>query len=1461
MPHVSNGAASRSLRKKLCHQLAVATLAAVAAVSPAVAADEPPREAAPALNVLFLGDQGHHNPGARFGQFEPVMSGRGIRVVYTEDLAELNPENLSRFDCLLIYANIDHIGPPEEKALVDYVAGGGGLAPIHCASYCFHNSPEYIALVGAQFQRHGTGTFDTNVVDAEHAITKGLAPFTTWDETYVHHRHNGEHRHVLQTRSEGQNEEPWTWVRTHGQGRVFYTAYGHDARTWSNPGFQALVERGIRWAAGRGAVFDSTVRVPENLKPFEYVEAKVPNYVPSSRWGTQGEPIGRMQLPLEAAESMRHSAVPPGFEVQLFAAEPDIVKPIAMTWDHRGRLWIAETVDYPNELQPQGQGRDRIKICEDTDGDGRADKFSVFADKLSIPTSLICARGGLIVHQAPDTLFLQDTDGDDRADVRQVLFTGWSTADTHAGPSNLRWGLDNWLWGMVGYAGFKGQVGGEEHEFRTGFYRFKPDGSKLEFLRNTNNNSWGVGLSEEGLVFGSTANGNPSVYLPIPNRYYEQVRGWATGVLGNTALDDRFYAITDRVRQVDYHGRFTAAAGHALYTARSYPKRYWNRAAFVTEPTGHLAATFFLEPQGSDFVSYNAWNLLASEDQWAAPIAAEVGPDGQVWMIDWYNFIVQHNPTPEGFDTGKGNAYETPLRDKRHGRIYRIVYTAAEPAAPTRLDPADGAQLVAALEGDNMFWRLTAQHLLVERGQRNVVPKLVQLAEDQAVDEIGLNTAAIHALWTLHGLETLDGSRPDALAAALLALKHPSAGVRRNALAVLPRDKRLISEIRSTGVLNDPDPQVRLAALLTLSEMPASDDAAAAVALALGDPRNLNDRWIPDAATSAAAAHDLAFLRAVASQKTGASAGSDRLPEIVARVAEHYARGGPVDTVGPLLIALAQADARVAEAAIAGIAHGWPNDQPPDLDDQTEESLAGLLATLSPSARGQLVSLASRWGSKQFERYAAEIASLLLAKVQDDRAPDRTRIAAARELIDLRKGDADLAEQLLDLISPRTAPELAVGLLESLRRSQAPQTGAGLVERLAALTPEVRSTALQTLLARADWTGALLDGVEEGQVQLADLSVDQKQALAAHPNQSLADRARELLSQGGALADPDRQKVIDDLAPLVLRPADAAQGKLVFKQQCAKCHLHSGEGNKVGPDLTGVAVHPKSELLIHILDPSRSVEGNFRQYTVVTEDGLVLGGLLSSETRTSIELIDAEGKPHMLLRDEIDELVASRKSVMPEGFEKQVPPEAIADLLEFLTQRGKFVPLDLRKVATIVSTRGMFYSKEAQAERLIFDDWSPKTFEGVPFYLVDPRGDQVPNVVLLYGPQGTFPPQMPKSVSLPCNAPAKAVHLLSGVSGWGHPLGGSEPTTSLIVRLHYAGGAVEDHELKNGVHFADYIRHVDVPGSKLAFLLRSQQIRYLAIHPAQRGVIEHVELVKGPDDTAPIVMAVTVETP
>jgi hypothetical protein len=257
----------------------------------------------------------------------------------------------------------------------------------------------------------------------------------------------------------------------------------------------------------------------------------------------------------------------------------------------------------------------------------------------------------------------------------------------------------------------------------------------------------------------------------------------------------------------------------------------------------------------------------------------------------------------------------------------------------------------------------------------------------------------------------------------------------------------------------------------------------------------------------------------------------------------------------------------------------------------------------------------------------------------------------------------------------------------------------------------------------------------------------------------------------------------------------------------------------------------------------------------------VIIGLLASESKTAVEIVDAEAKRIPLSRDDIESLRETDKSLMPEGFEKQAKPEEIGDLLEFLTQKGKYVPIPLDKAATVVSTKDMFFDAGGQAERLVFPDWKPKTFKDVPFVLVDPQGEKVKNVVMLNGPQGKVPPTMPKSVTLPCNTKAKTIHMLGGIGGWSAQAPRPNGPVSMIVKLNYEDGTTEDHELKDGVHFADYIRRVDVPGSEFAFNLRGQQVRYLTVTPKKDAVIKTIELVKGTDRSAPIVVAVTVETP
>ena len=474
---------------------------------------------------------------------------------------------------------------------------------------------------------------------------------------------------------------------------------------------------------------------------------------------------------------------------------PEIVNPIYVNWDHRGRAFVIETIDYPNNLQQFNLGHDRITICEDTDGDGRADKFTRFAEKLSIPTSLVFANGGVICTNGTEILFLKDTNGDDKADVQEILFSGFNMGDTHAGPSNLKWGPDGWIYATIGYSGFSGKVGTENHRFSSGLFRFLPGGSKLEYLQPTTNNTWGTRVHRgvrpprlhrqwqpELLPYLSP---KKSTKPPPSNNHAPRAPTATPSSTPSPPTSARSISSTATPPPPDT--RFIPRAVFRDPTTTAPP----SSAPPPPSSSGH----FDLTQKGASWIATQSPNnLYASADGWSAPVCAETGPDGAVWICDWYNIIVQHNPTPSlksaGIKarTGKGNAYVTPLRDRKHGRIYRL-YPKDSPDDPyPNLDPDDPESLLAGLSHPNLFWRLHAQRLIEEKGDPLSAPGLEHLMKTSS-------PAVPHALHALHSLEKL---RPEFLS-RLLKEGHPAA--RRAAIHLATPDQLKAAFIADAKIL------------------------------------------------------------------------------------------------------------------------------------------------------------------------------------------------------------------------------------------------------------------------------------------------------------------------------------------------------------------------------------------------------------------------------------------------------------------------------------------------------------------------------------------------------------------------------------------------------------------------------------------------------------------------------------
>jgi mono/diheme cytochrome c family protein len=712
--------------------------------------------------------------------------------------------------------------------------------------------------------------------------------------------------------------------------------------------------------------------------PLRRLPGAVPNYE------RRAEPV-KYQAPLAPKDSLRYTQVPADFDIQLFAAEPDVVKPMYVAWDARGRAWVVESRDYPHGLVDEGQpGNDNIKICEDTDGDGKADKFTVFADKLNLATSLVFVNGGVMVSEARHMLFLADTNGDDKADVRKAILPGWGTGDTHATQNNLARGFDNWLYGAVGYSNFRGNVGGKDLSFGQGVYRFKADGSALEFLYQFNNNTWGFGQNAVGDVFGSTANNNPSFYGYLPATILNPTqpgggrggfgggfRGGPPGAGGPAAVTGtnaqtrrlssaramapgmRMHPNTPNVRMVDQFGGYTAAAGHSFMVSDALPARLQGKA-LVTEPTAKLIGIMDIRPDGGGYRAGDGFNLLASTDEWMSPIFADVGPDGAVWVIDFYSFIIQHNPTPSTNSagvqatTGRGGAYKTEndLRDQTHGRIYRVVWKDGPKSAIKSLAQAKSPELVAALDSGNQFWSLTAQGLIVDNRMADAAPALKKRARAGG-------KGAIHALWALEGIGALDKATHQA------ALIDKDAAVRRNAVRALPANEAGRQLFFGSGVIQDPDLVTRQAAFVKLAEFPTIPEIKTVVAQLPRAAVNTNDAYLNDSLTLLGRIHKVS---GVGEDEVKVAAGDARRGEelffnspTAACASCHFVKDKGGD-VGPILdgIAVRADKAYILESLVdpnakkaKGFEHLEVSPMPPLGLLLREQELADLLAYLA----------------------------------------------------------------------------------------------------------------------------------------------------------------------------------------------------------------------------------------------------------------------------------------------------------------------------------------------------------------------------------------------------------------------------------------------------------------------------------------------------------------------------------
>lgn len=939
--------------------------------------------------------------------------------------------------------------------------------------------------------------------------------------------------------------------------------------------------------------------------------------------------------PKSPEESRACFQIAPGMRIELVAAEPLVFDPVAVAFDDRGRMFVVEYADYPIG-PPEGEPPlSRVVMLEDTDGDGRADRRHLFADHLQFAHSLMAYKDGILVGAQTEILYLRDTDGDHRADVRKVLFGGFQPAHPQMQIGNPRWGFDNWIYLNYG----PGRITSSKHpdkpvDMPRLDFRFHP--LTLEFGPDSGLGQFGNTIDNWGHRFFCT-NRNPIMMTVLPPRATQRnpyaVLPRAYTDVGPSGGDTRVYPLVQmKSNYLSHAGTHTSACGTTAYRGRLLGPEYEDNV-FVCEPVGHLVTRSLIKPQGAVLTAQRARpkaDFLASSDTWFRPASLATGPDGALYLADMYRLWVEH---PKFLPEEIAAKLDWRAGEDR-GRIWRILPEGAEPRKFT--PPENTADLLRLMTDENGWSRSLAQRLIVERQDQSAVSGLTELLAGAERPE-----SRLHALWTLDGLGALT---KDHLRQAM-GDEHPL--VRRDAVQLLAG--RLADE---SGLLelvldaaDDSDARVRFQAALALGE---SDDPRAGEALARLAVRDGADAWFAAAVLTSCRDRSGQVLREVVKSwgAEGEAASPDRIQLVRELATVAGTRGNVEELAGVMRTIAASPESRRwwQTAALSGLATGLGRHR----GALGRTSLAALLA-------------------KPPEPLAASAEPLrkLLEGTQAVAVDSKQSLAdrlAAIELLGYQPFDS-AAEAFDRLLSPDQPSAIQSAAIDAMRSSGGVEAARIVLDHWPSLGPQVRGPALLLLLRRTDTTLLALEGMEAGRISPAVLDIDQRVRLLRHGDPQIRALATKLL--GGAVS-ANRREVAQQYADALTLPASAVAGAKVFQRVCAKCHRVDGDGYEVGPDISDTRNRARDALLYDILDPNRKIEPRYTDYSVITDDGRIFNGLLDSETTEAVVLLQPEGKRQTIARSQIEEMRASGKSLMPEGVEKEITVQQMADLLEFL---------------------------------------------------------------------------------------------------------------------------------------------------------------------------------------------------
>jgi putative membrane-bound dehydrogenase-like protein len=962
------------------------------------------------------------------------------------------------------------------------------------------------------------------------------------------------------------------------------------------------------------------------------VSAQKPEPIPHG----QSAPPG---APLTPAEAIARMTVPEGFRVELVASEPDLVNPVAMTFDERGRIWITESLEYPRK--EAGPGRDRVKVLEDRDGDGKADRFSVFAEGLNIPSGIAVGHGGVWVANSPDILYLQDTDGDGKADRREVVVTGFGRADTHELPNSLTWGPDGWLYGWNGVFNPSHVVyRGKTYDFTCAIFRINPRTRDFELFCEGTSNPWGIAWDLDGSAFASACVIDHLWHLTETGYYHRQ--------------GGPYPPYTWKIESIVQHRHQKAAyCGIHFFDSDAYPEPYRERL-FMGNIHGNAVNVDRLERSGSTYVGQPGPDFLQANDAWFMPVVQKTGPDGCLYVLDWYDRYHCYQDArrdPEGIDRLKG-------------RLYRVRYKDTPRARPFDLAAELDDQLLERLASPNVFYRDLAQRLLAERNRPAANARLEALV----LDGHAPRKARMHALWARIGAGPVGTGFLERL------LDQPDSGVRAWGVRTAGNMGRVERSVRVrdriVALASDPAPDVRLQVAIAARKVagveplpllldvlahsgddpliprivwqnlhPLLEGEAGAFVGLVDQPEYRSSepvaRMLPRAVERLLGRRDRDLKPVIALVKTLAASSSE----------PHRAGAGrALDVLADRI-----QDGEIAGAALERLRN--------ELQPIVEASQA--LPEDDPLALG-VTMLAASWRDPEAARRAHR------AFHQRRHSPER-RLQALEALVAAR--DPAILDAAITAAADRTAgpSDFRGQVLATLGRLGDPRVASAVLAQYARLEAEVQPRAIELLTERPDWSLALLGAIGAGRVPADALNLNQLRKLQSSKHSELARQVKARYGTVREGRNPAREQVIVQMRALLReRRGDAQAGAEVFKKLCAQCHKIFGDGQEVGPDLTSNGRGSFEQLLSNVFDPSLVIGASYQATTVAVRDGRVLTGLVVEESPQRVVLKLQGGKLETVARADIEEIKLSGLSLMPEDLEKQVSAGELADLFAFL---------------------------------------------------------------------------------------------------------------------------------------------------------------------------------------------------